>query len=596
MPMRFSNFAGRMARGLALAATLGTGGLALAQNPAAVPVPMQGLPTGEAILQLRNRVTTLSMIHLDSRIVETNVPIQIVDGHNADIVDIQPIAANQVRFHGVNPGITSARVITSEGAVFTVEVIVEQDTRELRSQLQRLFPGTSIEVVGIRDGVVLQGWVTEPAQLPQIVRIAEQYYETVHNQLTVAGPSQIMLRVKVMEVQRSKLRELGFNFLAIGQQYMVSNAVGGLAPLATATAPFGGPPTASIIPSALASPEIQFAITGDNNTFQGFLKALQVNSLAKILAEPVLVTTSGRPARMQSGGQFPILVPQSLGSVSIEWRDFGVELEAVPIVLGEGRLRMDIAPSVSERDFTNSVNVNGFVVPGLTIRTVNTQVEMKFGQTLMIGGLISSRRLATTQKVPFLGELPWIGAVFSRKSHTEAETELVILVTPEMVAPMDACQVPPLGPGEASVVPTDHELYLNGQLEVPRYGPDCPDCQPLPSQLILPGGGPTAVPMGIPAGAQPLPPIDPIPLMQEPLQPTPEMVAPSGDDSVTARPTRVNVVNPFRPRTPGNEKAAVNGGVVQAAGQHNGPQRVKQAGGSVNELPGAIVPLSLEKR
>lgn len=581
MPMRVSQIAARVARGLLLTAALNVAGTASAQNP--LPVPMQGLPAGEAVLPLNGKTLSLTMVHLDSRIVETPVPIQIVDGHSSDIVDISGVAANQLRLHAVAPGITTARVITSDGSVHTIEIIVEADTRELRAQLQRLFPGTSIDVVGIRDGVVLRGWVTEPAQLPQIVRIAEQYYTTVHNQLIVAGPSLVMLQVKVLEVQRSKMRELGFNFLAVGQQYMISNAVGGLAPLSGVTAPFGGPPTATINPAAFGTPEMQFAITGNSNTFQGFLKALQVNSMAKILAEPRLVTTSGRPARMQSGGQFPILVPQSLGSVSIEWRDFGVELEVVPIVLGNGRLRMDVAPSVSERDFTNSVNVNGFVVPGLTSRSVNTQVEMNYGQTLMIGGLISSRRLVNTQKVPFLGELPWIGAVFSRKQHTEAETELVILVTPEMAAPMDGCQVPPLGPGQHSSIPTDHELFLNGQLEVPRYGPDCPECQ-------IGGGAAMMVPVspGMAPGGQPIQRLEPMPAGGPVIPAVPDVVVPQGDP-VSARQPKGTLVNPFHPKGQPQDNAA-------ATASRNNQNRVIQASGNTAELPGAIVPLSLETR
>ena len=159
-------------------------------------------------------------------------------------------------------------------------------------------------------------------------------------------------------------------------------------------------------------------------------------------------------------------------------------MEAVPIVLGNGRVQLDIAPEVSERDFANSVEVNGFVVPGITTRRVNTQVEMRFGDTLMLGGLISTRQIGNATKIPFLGELPLIGAAFSTKDYQDAETELVILVTPHMAEAMAPCQVPPFGPGQLTDQPTDHELYLDGMLELPNYGPECPDCEIAPGCTV----------------------------------------------------------------------------------------------------------------
>lgn len=458
---------------------------------------------GEQVFQVVGANSKITLRNLDTRVLELANRIKIVDGFDEQKLTVKALSPHRIRLHAESPGVTTVKLIDEFDNIHVVDVFVEPDTRELQAYLQRLFPDSAIDVVGVRDGVVLRGWVTEPAQIPQIMAIAEQFYEIVHPQLTVAGPTQVQLHVKVMEVQRGKLRELGFNFLMTGQQYYVQNGIGTIAPLEslspTGFLPFGGPPRPSILPSSLPNSEIQFAITGNNNIFQGFLHALQQESLAKILAEPILVTTSGRPATVHSGGEFPVLVPQSFGNLSIQWREFGVRLEAVPIVLGEGRLRLDLAPEVSERDFSNSVSINGLVVPGITSRSVNTQVEMRFGETLMIGGLISTRNLGTTQKVPFLGELPWIGAAFSKKSYTVGETELVILVTPQMVSPMSPHQVPAGGPGLNSAVPVDRELYLDGNLEVPNFGPDCPDCPPA-AQMIYPTGPateacePTSVP------------------------------------------------------------------------------------------------------
>ena len=139
--------------------------------------------------------------------------------------------------------------------------------------------------------------------------------------MNVGGVSQIQLHVKIMEVQRSKIRELGFNFLALGQNYAVASTVGSVSPLTSLTTPFAGPVGAE---TTIGGSELSFAITGSRNLFNGFLKALQTESLLKVLAEPVLVTTSGRPASMLSGGEFPVLVPQGVGATTVEWREFGV--------------------------------------------------------------------------------------------------------------------------------------------------------------------------------------------------------------------------------------------------------------------------------
>ena len=443
-----------------------------------------GSRPGEEIFQVIAPESSVKMVNLDSRIVELGNRIVAVDGFDASIISVKALSPTQVRIHAESSGVTSFKLIDEFDSVFRVEVFVEPDTRELQAYLKRLFPGSAVEAIGLKDGVVLRGWVTDPTHIPQIIEVAEQFYPTVHTQMNVGGVSQVQLHVKIMEIQRSKMREFGFNWHAIGQQYAVSSTVGGLSSIAGGMFPFGGPPAPNIVSEGT---ELSFAITGNNEVFRGFLQALQTEALAKILAEPVLVTTSGRPASMLSGGEFPVLVPQGVGAVSIEFKEFGVRMEAVPIVLGNGRLRLDIAPEVSDRDVSNSITVDGLVVPGISVRRVNTQVEMKFGETLMIGGLIQTNRTGTTQKVPFLGELPWIGAAFSTKQYTIGETELLILVTPQMAAPIGSDQPLPPGPGLNSDIPVDCELYFDGLLEVPVYGPECQDCGPYQGGLIVPG-------------------------------------------------------------------------------------------------------------
>jgi pilus assembly protein CpaC len=278
---------------------------------------------------------------------------------------------------------------------------------------------------------------------------------------------------------------------------------------------------------------MQFAILGDNHIFQGFLEALQQKSLLKILAEPKLVTTSGRPASLLSGGEFPILVPQGLGTATIEWREFGVRMEAVPIVLGNGRLRLDISPEVSDRDFSNAVNLNGTVVPGLTTRRVNTQVEMRFADTLMIGGLISTRKNRSSSSVPLIGDLPLVGAAFRRVQSEDAETELLILVTPFLVSPMDPSQVPPGGPGLNSTGPTPMELYVDGHLEVdvPHDGGVAPAPGMIIPNAVMPSSPPAAPAVPSPTPAPLMAPEPPAPSVQQTSGTrTPGLLAPQSDE------------------------------------------------------------------
>jgi len=303
------------------------------------------------------------------------------------------------------------------------------------------------------------------------------HFTKVLNYLQVSGVQTVMLRVRMMEAQRSKIRALGFNFLQLRQNMYTAFLPGALTPFSNQTPssnlanPFGnfaGPVTSSVNPIGSA---VVFGTVANDNVFQGFIEALKQENLLTVLAEPNLVTTNGRPANFLDGGQFPVPIPQGLGTVSIQYKSFGVQLEFVPTILSGARLRMQVSPEVSQKDLSNTVTVQGITVPSLTTRRVNTEVEMNFGQTLIIAGLISNIVQSTTSKIPFLGELPWIGAAFRRVAHNENETELIVMVTPELVSPVDESCLPD-GPGRGTVSPTDRELYFNGYVETPRYAPD----------------------------------------------------------------------------------------------------------------------------
>ena len=468
--------------------------LALVVSPFADHQPLMAQPpqaasSNESVVPITAHRTDLEVIEKFAKVLETKNRILRVDGFDPDILNVSALTPNRIRISGVTQGVTTLVIYDEAGANLTVEIFVKGDARMLQAIIDRKFPNSSIEVFKVQDSVVLRGWVSHPEHITQIVEIAEVFYPKPLNQMKVGGVQQVLLKVKVMEAQRSVIRELGMNFSYLNRNGFVNSSPGAITSLSDVTLPFSpGLPSLTTAPTTIRNATASLGIVGDNNIFSAYFTALRNENLLKILAEPEVLALNGRPATLLSGGEFPILVPQGLGTVSILYKEFGVRLEAVPVVLGGGSLRLELQPEVSDRDFSNAVTVSGITVPALTVRRVNTQVEMKFGQTLMLAGLISSRQASTTQKLPFLGELPYIGAAFSRKKFEDSETEVVITVTPELVAPLDDGQVPSGGPGRFTDTPTDREMMAYGLLEVPKYGERCETCGPGQSgPYIVPG-------------------------------------------------------------------------------------------------------------
>lgn len=426
----------------------------------------------EPVVIVTSRETHVDIVERLSKAIELEKRILRVDGFDPEIIDVQALAPNRIRVQAILQGVTNVVMTDEDGQTWQLNVFVQGDARHLQAIINARFPESSVEAYKVQDAVALTGWVSRPSDITQIAELAEQFYPRVLNHMQVGGVQQVKMKVKIVEVQRSKLKRMGFDFLTSGQSGFISNSPSDLFGVESISLTPGVGSAVELASEALTG-TTAFGFVTDHDALFGFLDALREEELLKILAEPALVTTNGRPAMMLAGGEFPVLVPQAFGTLSIEWRDFGVRMEAVPMILGDGRVRLEVMPEVSERDFANSVTLNGSVVPALTTRRVNTQVEMRFGQTLMLAGLISSRQTASTAKIPLLGEIPWAGALFRRVQYEDVETELVVLITPELVAPLDPSQVPAGGPGRMTTFPSDRELFFDGYIEVPRYGDEC---------------------------------------------------------------------------------------------------------------------------
>ena len=230
--------------------------------------------------------------------------------------------------------------------------------------------------------------------------------------------------------------------------------------------------------STNAGATLTAGIVDGNNSFFAVISALQKNSLMKILAEPTLVTVSGRPAYFTVGGEIPVLIPQSLGTVTIDWRRFGTQVDFVPIVLGNGNIRLEVR-HVSEIDTSISVTLNGSTIPGFRTREVDTGVEMKVGQTLALAGLIQNRVESEKTGIPWVSDLPYVGVPFRRVKNNENEIETLILVRPELANALDPDEVPPCGPGMSTTSPNNWDLYMRGYIEVPKGGPGGPGVGPM---------------------------------------------------------------------------------------------------------------------
>jgi len=536
-------------------ATAGTGDEKLATYQLLAPNPI--------IHKVEQSSERLEMVVNSSRILTLDQRIPRAQVNNPEILSVTPLSPNQIQISAKKPGVTEVNLWTENDEIRSLDVIVLGDARELAMLIKTQFPSASLKVIPIANSVVLSGFVDRSDHISQIIRIAEDYYPKVIPNITVGGVQQILLHVKVMEVSRTKLRQMGFDFSNLNGNNFVVSSVSGLISAAANGASATGSGTDTV----------RFGVVDGTNSFFGFMDAMRRYDLLKVLAEPTLTTISGRPAFFNVGGEFPVLIPQSLGTVSIEYKKYGTQVDFVPIVLGNGNVRLEVRPRVSEVDPTRSVKVNGYDVPALRVREVDTGCEMKPGQTFALAGLVQDRIEAQNVGLPFLADVPFFGVPFRHVKETRNEIELVILVTPELVEAVDCRDVPPVGPGTQTTTPPDCDLYFRGHLEVP-----------VPNQ----GGMPRSPHSGRPQAEE------------IPAGPSNPAATPARDTQVIDRSAR----NTTNARVAQNNSAVRNGGIpARPAGLSNANNRYDQQaaydprrGQSQNGEPGLIGPLGYDVR
>lgn len=382
-----------------------------------------------------------------------------------EVADVTAVGPTTLLVTAKKVGTTQIIVWDENEQSQVIDVSVEFDVAALREEFKKMFPDAPITVEVLNGQVTLKGRVPNLKIAEQAERVAKAYSAEVMNFLEIGGGQQIVLHVQFIEMSRAASNELGFrSFFTDGNSsFGTLNGPGG--------SPIGGLASGggAEIPEGTA-----LTLFGAGNiggmAFEAFLSAMKSNSLARTLAEPNLVAVSGEDAEFLAGGEIPIPVPQASGggtTITIEYKEFGVRLKYNAVVLGDGRIRMKVAPEVSELDYNNTTSISGQSIPGLRTRKVQSIVEMNEGQTLALAGLLQRRVDSRNESTPLLGDLPIVGAMFRNVSYQRSETELVILVTPRLAQAMNPDQVPAT-PGANWKYPNEAELFGLGELGGPK--------------------------------------------------------------------------------------------------------------------------------
>ncbi|RPH84419.1 MAG: hypothetical protein EHM77_00290 [Planctomycetaceae bacterium] len=383
-------------RRLAGCLLMGIAGVSHAQAEELISVSTAGQPE---VRRVEMVVRTTEVLTIDGRIPKFQVD-------DEELLVATPISANQIRVFAKSPGIARIDMWDTEQRHYPVQVEIVTDFRPLESLLNGQIPFANLRLIPVADSAILSGTVRDPADAELAMRITQRTFPDVINNIKVIGAPQVLLHTKIMEVSRTKLRDLGVDWCFDGQHDARDSAH-----------PKGGP-------------GLRSQVVGRD--FPKLLAALRRENLIKLLAEPTVVATHGRLAKFRVGGRVPSVVANTQGVAAVGYEDYGTSVDFLPYVLTPQRLRLEVRPEIIAPDESRGVVASGVALSAFTNRYVETAVEMQFGQTLVIAGLTQIRCESTVQKTPLLGELPGIGGLFRRVRNQQNEIELLIMITPEM--------------------------------------------------------------------------------------------------------------------------------------------------------------------
>ena len=438
-----------------------------------------------------------------SVLVDCALPIERVAVGSGDIAEATVVSPTEVMLNGKTAGDTSLIVWQKGGSrqFFNVQVrannFAANDRLDaLRRELRTELPGQTLRVTSENGLVFLRGTVKDLTSSDRAVQIAATAGKVV-NLLYVEVPAaepQILLRVRFASLDRSLNKQLGINLFSLG----AANSIGSVTTqqfsppsISSSGSSSGGGGVTGTGATATLSDLLNLFIFRPDINLGATIKALEAKGVVQVLAEPNVMTTNGKQGSILAGGQYPYPVVQGVGAgsaptVTIQFKEFGVRLNFIPTITPRGTIRLQVAPEVSSLDFANGVTISGFTVPGLDIRRVKTEVELTEGQSFAIGGLLDNRETQTFSKIPFIGDVPILGKFFQSITKTKNNTELIVIVTPEIVAPIPAgAPLPQLKYPEGFLPSASGIPMTTPGAEVTGAKPSSPTPQTMPVEKLI---------------------------------------------------------------------------------------------------------------
>ncbi len=401
-------------------------------------------------------------------VVESDVPFAELSIANPGIADISTLSDRTIYVLGKLPGRTTLTLLGGDGRLITnVEVQVTPDITEFKERLRQILPGEQIEVRTANDGIVLSGTVSSIARLDRALDLAERYApERVSNLMSVGGTQQVMLKVRFAEMQRTVSKQLSAGLMVNGIGSTLSGSIGGgsgsIGGAAIGGAAIGSAASTQLNLNSAAVGQAAIGFTIGSTQFGVLLEALESKGVVRTLAEPNLIALSGQEATFLAGGEYPVPVSQENGTISVEYKPFGVALNFTPRVVDGDTINLSLTASVSSIDPSNSFTDGNFKIDAFRKRETSTTVEMRDGESFAIAGLLQDDFRDLNSQVPWLGDLPILGALFRSAEYKREQSELVIIITAHLVTPTrgEALALPT----DRIRIPTESELFLFGKV------------------------------------------------------------------------------------------------------------------------------------
>lgn len=422
-----------------------------AQQPAAAPAATPPGQQSATSVQETGEPQTLHLLVGRSLVISSPTRIKRVSLADPEIAEALVVSPTQVLVNGRKPGGVSLMVWDEADQSQAFEVSVDIDVLGLSQKIHEVFPSENVHIDTSKDVVILTGNASSAAIADKILEVVKGAAPKVTSMMQVpAAPTgEILLQVRFAEVDRTALSQFGINILSLPgaknvgsistQQFappqLINQSGSGGTGGGTGSASFG---LSDLMNVFLFRPDINLAVT---------IKALQEKNLLQILAEPNLLTASGKEASFLAGGEFPYPVPQSSGgsgyaTITIQFKEFGIRLSFTPTFTPDGQIHLKVKPEVSSLDYANSLQIQGYTVPGLSTRRVESEMDLADGQSFAIAGLMDNRVTEQLEKIPWIGDVPVLGKLFQSKSFQRSKDELLVVVTPTIVKPLNPGLVP----------------------------------------------------------------------------------------------------------------------------------------------------------